>query len=155
VIETREIPVIAGTISKRKRAKLKQVKDQLKRRRHEPIPVQGAWLASVVRGHAAYYAVPGNINAVSSFRTQVTRTWYRGLRRRSQRTRLNWNRMDRLATRWVPPARVMHPYPRGTLRRQTPEVGAQCGSSARWDLRGGPSVRTVPTAIEDRDILPP
>jgi RNA-directed DNA polymerase len=99
------------TISKRKRAKLKQVKDQLKRRRHEPIPVQGAWLASVVRGHAAYYAVPGNINAVSSFRSQVTRTWYRALRRRSQRTRVNWNWMDRLAARWLPPARVMHPYP--------------------------------------------
>lgn len=43
------------TISKRKRAKLKKVKDQLKRRRHAPLPVQGAWLASVVRGHAAYY----------------------------------------------------------------------------------------------------
>ena len=99
------------TISKRKRAKLKQVKDQLKRRRHEPIPVQGAWLASVVRGHAAYYAVPGNINAVTTFRTQVTRTWYRALRRRSQRTRVNWNRMDRLAARWLPPVRVMHPYP--------------------------------------------
>jgi len=99
------------TISKRKRAKLKQVKDQLKRRLHEPIPVQGAWLASVVRGHAAYYAVPGNINAVSSFRSQVTRTWYRALRRRSQRTRVNWKRMDRLATRWLPPGRVMHPYP--------------------------------------------
>jgi group II intron reverse transcriptase/maturase len=99
------------TISKRKRAKLKQVKDQLKRRRHEPLPVQGAWLAAVVRGHAAYYAVPGNINAVSTFRTQVTRAWYRALRRRSQRTRLNWDRMNQLATRWLPPIRVMHPYP--------------------------------------------
>jgi group II intron reverse transcriptase/maturase len=108
------------TISKRKRAKLKQVKDQLKRRRHEPLPVQGAWLASVVRGHAAYYAVPGNINAVSSFRTQVTRSWYRALRRRSQRTRLNWTRMDRLATRWLPPVRVMHPYPEARFDARHP-----------------------------------
>jgi RNA-directed DNA polymerase len=99
------------TISKRKRAKLKAVKDQLKRRRHAPLPVQGAWLASVVRGHAAYYAVPGNIKAVSSFRTQATRCWYRALRRRSQRTRLTWKRMDKLAERWLPPVRVMHPYP--------------------------------------------
>ena len=103
------------TISKRKRAKLKEVKDQLKRRRHAPLPVQGAWLASVVRGHAAYYAVPGNIKAVSSFRTQATRCWYRALRRRSQRTRLTWKRMDKLATRWLPPIRVMHPLPGGTL----------------------------------------
>jgi RNA-directed DNA polymerase len=99
------------TISKRKRAKLNEVKDHLRRRRHQPLPVQGAWLASVVRGHAAYYAVPGNINAVSGFRTQVTRHWYKALRRRSQRTRLNWARMDRIARRWLPPVRVMHPYP--------------------------------------------
>ncbi|MCA1705505.1 MAG: group II intron reverse transcriptase/maturase, partial [Actinobacteria bacterium] len=99
------------TISKRKRAKLKEVKDQLKRRRHQPLPVQGAWLASVVRGHAAYYAVPGNTRAVAGFRTQVTRHWYKALRRRSQRTRLNWARMNRIATRWLPPVQVMHPYP--------------------------------------------
>jgi group II intron reverse transcriptase/maturase len=99
------------TISKRMRAKLAEVNDQLKRRRHLPIPEQGRWLASVVRGHRAYYAVPGNTDAVAAFRTQVTRHWYKALRRRSQRTRLNWTRMNRLATRWLPPARVMHPFP--------------------------------------------
>jgi group II intron reverse transcriptase/maturase len=99
------------TVSKRMRAKLKEVNGHLKRRRHEPIPVQGAWLASVVRGHLAYYSVPGNIGAVSAFRTQVTRHWHKALRRRSQRTRLNWGRMDRLATRWLPPVKVLHPYP--------------------------------------------
>ena len=99
------------TISKRMRAKLAEVKDQLKRRRHQPIPEQGRWLASVVRGHLAYYAVPGNTDAVAAFRTQATRHWYKALRRRSQRTRLNWTRMNRLATRWIPPARVTHPFP--------------------------------------------
>src|SRR6266540_353744 len=99
------------TISKRMRAKLKQVKDQLRRRMHQPIPVQGRWLASVVRGHRAYYAVPGNTEAIKTFRTQVTRHWYKALRRRSQRTRINWTRMNRIAFRWLPPARVMHPFP--------------------------------------------
>jgi len=99
------------TISKRMRAKLREVKTELKRRRHQPIPEQGRWLASVVRGHQAYYAVPGNTDAVAAFRTQATRHWYKALRRRSQRTRLNWARMNRLATRWVPPARVTHPFP--------------------------------------------
>jgi len=99
------------TITKRMRAKLREVNDQLKRRRHQPIPEQGQWLASVVRGHRAYYAVPGNTDAVAAFRTQVTRHWYKALRRRSQRTRLNWERMNRLANRWLPPARVMHPFP--------------------------------------------
>lgn len=99
------------TIAKRMRAKLREIKEQLKRRRHHPIPEQGQWLASVVRGHRAYYAVPGNTDAVAAFRTQVTRHWYKTLRRRSQRTRINWARMNRLANRWLPPARVMHPFP--------------------------------------------
>jgi len=99
------------TISKRMRAKLREVNDQLKRRRHQPVPAQGRWLASVVRGHFAYYAVPGNTDAVAAFRTQATRHWYKALRRRSQRTRVNWERMNRYATRWLPPARVMHPFP--------------------------------------------
>jgi RNA-directed DNA polymerase len=99
------------TVSKRMRAKLKEVKDQLKRRRHEPVPEQGRWLGSVIRGHLAYYAVPGNVRAVRSFRKQVTRHWLAALRSRSQRHRLNWDRMDRLATRWLPPARILHPYP--------------------------------------------
>ena len=99
------------TISKRMRAKLKEVKDQLRQRRHEPVPEQGRWLGSVVRGHMAYYAVPGNIRAVRAFRTQVTRQWRAALQSRSQRGYLNWNRMNRLATRWLPPPRILHPYP--------------------------------------------
>ncbi len=107
------------TISKRMRAKLREVGDQLKRRRHQPIPVQGRWLASVVRGHMAYYAVPGNIDAVAAFRTQVMRHWYKALRRRSQKTRTTWERMSRIAARWLPPARVMHPYPAARLAART------------------------------------
>jgi group II intron reverse transcriptase/maturase len=99
------------TTSKRMRAKLREVNDQLKRRRHQPIPVQGQWLRSVVQGHRAYYAVPGNTDAVAAFRTQVTRHWYQALRRRSQRTRITWARMSRIADRWLPPVRVMHPFP--------------------------------------------
>ena len=99
------------TVSKRMRAKLAQVKDQLRQRMHQPVPEQGRWLGSVVRGHCAYYAVPGNRKAVAAFRTQVTRHWHAALRRRSQRSRLDWKRMNRLANRWLPPARVVHPFP--------------------------------------------
>jgi RNA-directed DNA polymerase len=99
------------TVSKRMRAKLRQVKDELARRRHQSIPEQGQWLASVVRGHCAYYAVPGNSRAVKAFRTQATRHWCAELRRRSQRHRLDWERMNRIATRWLPPAHITHPYP--------------------------------------------
>ena len=107
------------TISKRMRAKLREVKDQLRRRRHQPIPEQGRWLASVVRGYRAYYAVPGNRVAVASFRTQVTKLWHETLERRSQRARISWARMNRLATRWLPPARVVHPFPEVRFRATT------------------------------------
>ena len=99
------------TISKRMRAKLKQVKDDLRRRMHLPIPEQGRWLASVLNGHMAYYAVPGNIHAVAAFRSQVIRYWRHTLRRRSQKTRITWERMNRIAARWLPRARIKHPYP--------------------------------------------
>lgn len=99
------------TISKRSRAKLSEIKVELKRRRHESIPVQGQWLASVVRGHQAYYAVPGNTDAINGFRTQVVWHWCRALRRRSQRGRVSWARMNRIAARYLPRVRVMHPFP--------------------------------------------
>jgi len=99
------------TIAKRMRAKLREINVELKRRRYRPVPEQGAWLRSVVQGHLVYYAVPGNTDAVKEFRTQVARHWRMALRRRSQKTRLTWERMNRLARKWLPPARVRHPYP--------------------------------------------
>jgi RNA-directed DNA polymerase len=107
------------TIAKRMQAKLKQVYDQLKRRRHLPIPEQARWLASVIRGHLAYYAVPGNGRAIQAFRYQVTRRWLKALRRRSQRHRLNWQRMARLTQRWLPPADILHPYPEARFNART------------------------------------
>src|SRR6266536_3237374 len=100
------------TISKRMRAKLSEVKTELMRRLHLPTPEQGRWLRSVVQGHLNYYAVPGNHHALEAFRDQVTRLWYAALRRRSQKTRTGWERMHRLAKKWLPPARVRHPHPR-------------------------------------------
>jgi len=100
------------TNAKRMRSKLHAVKDGLQRRMHLPIPEQGLWLGAVVRGHLNYYAVPGNIEAVEAFRDQATRHWYKALRRRSQkRSRLNWERMHGLAQRWLPPAKITHPWP--------------------------------------------
>ena len=99
------------TDRKRLRAKLKQVKTEIMRRRHLPVPEQGRWLASVVTGHQNYYAVHGNYEAVSFFRYEVTRHWHHALKRRSQRNRLPWDRMNRLAKRWLPRTRITHPYP--------------------------------------------
>src|SRR6188472_950464 len=112
------------TEKKRLRAKLKAIKDELKRRRHLPVPEQGQWLERVVRGHCRYYAVPGNIRAVTTFRDQAQRHWFKALRRRSQRTDLDWERMGRLADRWLSPTRILHPWPEqrfhATTRARSP-----------------------------------
>jgi group II intron reverse transcriptase/maturase len=99
------------TDSKRMRAKLHALKSELLRRRHLPIPEQGRWLASVLRGHYNYYAVPDNSEALRAFRDEVVRHWLRALRRRSQRTTVTWERMSRLADRWLPTVRILHPWP--------------------------------------------
>ena len=101
------------------RAKLKQVKAELRRRRHWPIPEQGHWLASVLRGHFNYYAVPGNIDLVTAFRDQVRWHWIQTLRRRSQRHRMTWERYSRIEEKWLPPARIVHPYPSVRLAART------------------------------------
>ena len=99
------------TMAKRLRAKLRAVRDALFRRRHEPIPVLGAWLRRVVQGYLNYHAVPGNMACVSAFREEVGRHWLRALRRRSQKDRFSWERIGRLVARWLPPARILHPHP--------------------------------------------
>ncbi len=99
------------TDRKRMRAKLKAVKAELRRRMHFSIVQQGAWLRAVVAGYFNYHAVPTNVRTLDSFRTQVARLWWRSLRRRSQRHRLPWERMTQIVERWLPKARVIHPYP--------------------------------------------
>ncbi|MGH9625402.1 MAG: group II intron reverse transcriptase/maturase [Bryobacteraceae bacterium] len=99
------------TMRKRLTAKLHEVKAELRKRMHRPVPEQGQWLRSVVQGYFAYHAVPGNWKALGAFRTQCTRLWYRTLRRRSHKSRLTWDRMTAIANAWLPRARILHPWP--------------------------------------------
>jgi RNA-directed DNA polymerase len=95
----------------RMRAKLKMIKEELRRRMHQPIPDQGKWLGHVVRGYFNYHAVPTNFRALVAFRTEIAKRWYRVLTRRSERTKLNWERMKRLINDWLPKPRILHPWP--------------------------------------------
>lgn len=103
--------VLRKTIRKRLRAKLLALKEELRKRLHVPVPDVGKWLASVLRGHYRYYGVAGNSRSLERFCYHLCHLWYRQLRRRSQRAKLNWERMKRLIKRWIPRARVYHPYP--------------------------------------------
>jgi len=95
----------------RMRAKLAEIKKELRKRMHQPIPEQGRWLAQVVRGYFAYHAVPTNRATVTAFHRYVVRLWHRTLRRRSQKDRFTWERMARLAGDWLPQPRNFHPWP--------------------------------------------
>ena len=99
------------TIRKRMRAKLREIKQQLSQRMHDPVAQTGEWLKSVVKGYFHYHAVPGNIGSLRVYRVRVIRLWRWTLLRRSQKHRLIWTRMHRLAERWVPKPRPLHPYP--------------------------------------------
>src|SRR5215471_8082491 len=95
----------------RMRARSEEIKEELRIRRHWPVPEVGAWLAQVVAGYFAYHAVPTNSRAIAAFRYHVVVLWYRELRRRSQRARLVWERMAELADQFLPKPRVLHPWP--------------------------------------------
>jgi group II intron reverse transcriptase/maturase len=99
------------TIRKRLSAKLSELKEELRRRWHEPVAAVGKWLRSVVHGYFNYHAVPGNLDSLNCFRSQVNRLWYRALRRRSQRSRMTWNRFRVLVARWIPSVKILHPHP--------------------------------------------
>ena len=99
------------TVRKRWIAKLKAIRETLFQRRHEPVMETGIWLKSVVQGYFNYHAVPGNLDCLDEFRTQIIRHWLAALRRRSQKSRLTWKRYRVLIDQWIPHARSMHPYP--------------------------------------------
>ena len=109
------------TIAKRMRNKIKDVRLELMRRRHDPVPMQGKWIRSVVKGHFNYFAVPNNKRAIDTFRTEVIKGWFKALKGRSQNARrLTWDRFDRLIETWVPKARILHKYPSQRLRVSHP-----------------------------------
>jgi group II intron reverse transcriptase/maturase len=103
--------VLRQTVRQRWQAKLKAVKAELRRRLHEPLSAVGGYLGAVVRGHVQYYGVPMNGPSLVAFRSAIGRLWMWALRRRSQSHHLSWERMRRYIDRWLPPARICHPYP--------------------------------------------
>ena len=107
-------------------SKLKEVKDELRRCLHRSIPEQGGWLKQVVTGFFNYHAVPTNHRALAGFHHEVIRTWLHALRRRSQRHRLTWQRMIKLAADWLPKPKILHPWPRDRFAVKHPrwEPGA-------------------------------
>ena len=111
--------------SKRPRATLRKISDELRRRRHDTLGETGRWLKRVVQGWLNYHAVPFNSRQLNRFYKGITRLWLYAIRRRSQRghDRWTWNRMARLAARHLPRPKILHPYPHQRFRARL-KVGA-------------------------------
>lgn len=100
--------------------KLKALREQMRRRMHQPIRQQHAWLSAVLRGHYAYYGITGNALSLSRFLRQVQRAWRRMLGRRSQRGSLSWERFTYLLQVLPLPQPHIIPHWRGTQLSQAP-----------------------------------
>lgn len=118
--KTGRFTVIRKTISKRMVAKLKDIGAKLRRRMHESVGGTLSWLQQVVRGYFQYHAIPGNMPRMNIFRGEVMRLWYRALRRRSQRSKLTWERFLATLAPLLPSIRVLHPYPDGRFNAKHP-----------------------------------
>jgi len=103
--------LLRHTSRKRMQHRLRTVREELMRRRHQPEVMQGKWLRQVVTGYFAYHAIPTNSARITVFHREVTRAWRRALQRRSQRGHVTWRRMEKLTHRWLPRARILHPWP--------------------------------------------
>jgi len=109
--ETRRFTVRRLTSAKRMRASLLAIRQSLMQRRHAPVSTTREWLNRVVQGYLNYHAEPGNLKRLGMFRAEVCRAWLSALRRRSQRTRMTWERFARLVARYIPKVRARHPHP--------------------------------------------
>jgi RNA-directed DNA polymerase len=120
--QTGNFTVHRKTIGKRMAAKLKEVRVALERRMHDRVAGKLEWLQQVVRGYFQYHAIPGNWARLNAFRREVLRHWYRTQRRRSQRTRLTWERFrERLAV-LLPPVQILQPYPDARFDAKHPQI---------------------------------
>ena len=131
----------------RMQAKFREIKEELRRRRHRPIPDQGAWLRQVVAG---FFRLP---------RGADKQPCPPGLPERRRNPLVaqpaaarpagpnDVGKDEEIGRRVAPQAAHPSSLAFRALCRQTPEVGAVCGNSARTVLCGGRSVMSVPTAI--------
>ena len=138
--------LVRRTSRKKRNAKLREIREQVRRKRHDPAVEQHRWLSAVLRGHYNYYGVPGNARALSSFRHQVRESWHRSLQRRSQRARWTNEQRTRFDERFpLPPPRTAHPLPTVRFysvdRRREPGAG---NPHAGFCTGGGPKGPSLP-----------
>ncbi len=97
------------TQAKRMTRKLTAIRQEMKARLHAPVKAQHQWLCQVLRGHYGYYGVIFNHRSLRAFYEGVKCSWFKALRRRSQKSRMNWQRFAQLLT--------VYPLPKPVIRQ--------------------------------------
>ena len=98
-------------MSERINRSLKRIVGVPRRRWHDDIWVLGGWLERVADGWLNYYAVPGSGQFIRGFVPRLLRLWHRAFRRRSQRDRFAWKKIERMKELLWPPVTIRHPWP--------------------------------------------
>ena len=80
----------------------------MRKRWHVKVPEQYAWLSQVLRGHYGSYGLIFNHKAMSQFYQLVKRMWFKALKRRSQKSKMNWKKFERLLTVLPLPKPTIH-----------------------------------------------
>ena len=114
--------VYRKSMGKRMAGKLKELRQQMRRRLHESTESTRKWLQAVVRGYFQYHAVPGNESRLKAFRHEVLRMWWWQLRRRSQRSRWSWERFWERLGHLIPEVEIQHPYPEVRFASKHPHI---------------------------------
>jgi RNA-directed DNA polymerase len=120
--KTGHFEVHRKTIGKRMAAKLKDIRAKLRQRMHGRVAGTLEWLQQVVRGYFQYHAIPGNWSRMKAFHNDVQRMWFQTLRRRSQRSRLTWDRFRNGLGNMLPPVQVLQPYPDARFDAKYPHI---------------------------------
>jgi hypothetical protein len=136
--------LLRKTISNWLKAKLVNFSTELRKRINWSIKEVGDWLKRSVKGYFNYFAVPDNLDTLGAFRSSLAKLWLKVIRRRGNKARMTWKKFAPIIDKWIPKPIRVNPYPSQRLAL-TSNWGAQCVSSARWDLCGGIPVRVFPT----------
>ena len=88
--------------------KLKELRAEMRKRWHVKVPEQHTWLSQVLRGHYAYYGLIFNHRAMNQFYQLIKRMWFKALKRRSQKSKMNWTKFDRLLRVFPLPRPTIH-----------------------------------------------
>jgi len=103
--------VVKCKTDKKKLSKsIKTVYVWLKNNRHRKLKVQRNKLKQSLVGHYAYFGVSFNTRSLNIFLNQVRNSWFKWLKRRSQKSRFTWAKFQQLSRHYpLPTPRIYHP----------------------------------------------